>query len=297
MPDPDLDALHVRLDALRAALVAEYGWTHLALRSTPTRDHEGRLRATLELATLALAPRVRALLHDLPCTLVLQPLPVRSWHALLAPCTPVLRHHPALARSELSTELQRDDGPVALVWREGEHALVRARDATQGWIRDPLGPPCPARPLARPRLPPDPAAALLAAARSYLGTPYRLGGATHARIDCSALVQRAFVEALDVLLPKNSNDQLAAIGSDPAAPIEPGDLLFIHSRRERRTHVGLAGERDTVVQASRSRSAVVEIPRDEYMADAASLTRVSLARVLVWAAAQAGKPALELPPR
>lgn len=258
---------------------------------------EGRVRVAIELASLALAPRVRALVHDLPIELELRALPVRSWHALLDPLTPLLRHHPALARSELATELRSDDGPVALVWREGENALVRARDATQGWITAPLGPPCPPRPLPAPRATTEPATLLLSVARRWLGTPYLLGGASEHRIDCSALVQRAFVDALDILLPKNSNDQLAALGADAPEPIGPGDLLFIHSRRERRTHVGLAAEHDRVVQASRTRSAVVEISRDEYMADAASLTRVSLARVLAWAQQQTGKPALVLPPR
>lgn len=287
-----------RLAGLRDRLAREYGWTHLE----PTIERRGaRVIVRVAVASASLERAIRAALAELELAdveLDIQPLAIAAWHALVEPITAVWRAHPcAASRPELATELAREDGPVARVASTPEATLIRGRDGTQGWVVAPIGEVVPARPLAGPRDRPDALAALLAAARAFAGTPYRLGGSSTTHIDCSALVQRAFVDALDVLLPKNSNDQLACLGGDEGGPIAAGDLVFIHSRREGRTHVGLAGERDTIVQASRTRSAVVEVARADFLADAGSLARVSLPRVLAWAHGQAGKPALELPRR
>lgn len=39
------------------------------------------------------------------------------------------------------------------------------------------------------------------------GTPYRLGGTQKSGIDCSAFVQRAFVEAYQLALPRTTKQQ------------------------------------------------------------------------------------------
>lgn len=296
-------ALRARLAALREQLEREYGWTRLDPTITIAHD---RVTLSGHVAALGLAARIRTALADvlppgLTLDLALTPLPVIAWHDLHEPLTRLWRRNTCpTGPHELATELWPSDGPVALLARDRGAALVRARDGTSGWTLELLGDPTMPRPLTRPHEYGDEAGArVLAAARTWLGTPYLLGGASREHIDCSALVQRAFVDALGLVVPKNSNDQLACVGGGRREDrsVELGDLLFIHSRRERRTHVGLAGEQGTVVQASRTRSAVVEIALAEYLLDAASMVRVPLVDVLAWARTQVGRPAVELSPR
>ncbi|MFV8752826.1 C40 family peptidase [Nannocystaceae bacterium ST9] len=301
---PTLATLQTRLAALRGRLEREYGWTRLDLSITLADE---RVILTGEVAALGLAARIREALADalapgVTLDLDLSPLPPIAWHSLREPVTRLWRQHPNFAGSrELATELWPSEGPVALLARDRAVVLLRARDGTLGWTLDPIGEPTPPRPITAARERADAAARVLAAARGWLGTPYLLGGSSREHIDCSALVQRAFDEALGLILPKNSNDQRACAGGgrelDDEGTPELGDLLFIHSRRERRTHVGLASERGTVVQASRTRSAVVEIALDDYLADAGWRIRVPLVDVLAWARTQVGREAIELPVR
>jgi cell wall-associated NlpC family hydrolase len=300
---PDLaQTLEARLAALRGQLEREYGWTRLDPTITLT---DSRVTLSGEVAVPSLARRIRNALADaLPPTFTLDldlaPLSILAWRDLDAAVTRVLRGHPGSPASrELATELWPSDGPVAVLAHDRDATLLRARDGTVGWTLDPLGSPAAPRHLTPPRDLPDAGSRLLAAARTWLGTPYLLGGASREHIDCSALVQRAFVEALEIVVPKNSNDQLVCAGGgrpeDLAAA--PGDLLFIHSRRENRTHVGLAAEPGMVVQASRTRSAVIEMALDDYRLDAAWLARVPLGDMIGWARTQAGRSFVELPDR
>jgi cell wall-associated NlpC family hydrolase len=56
----------------------------------------------------------------------------------------------------------------------------------------------------------DPAEAVVKAARSYLGTPYRLGGTGTKRFDCSGLIYRIFKDAGE--LPRIGGKRLRAVG-------------------------------------------------------------------------------------
>jgi cell wall-associated NlpC family hydrolase len=226
-------------------------------------------------------------------------MPAESWRALAATLE-LERHHPSRGSFELASELLPEDGPVAVLARDGAATLVRARDGTVGWVSAELGEACGPRAIPPPRAREDGGEAVLAAARSYLGVAYELGGTTRRRIDCSALVQRAYASALALVLPKNSNDQLAAFGGgatlegpDPRA--RAGDLLFMHSRAEDRTHVGIASGAGTVVQASRSRSQVVEVLVADYLDDAHWLRRVRGEEILTWARTQVGRAHIDLP--
>ncbi len=305
MPSQLATALQTRLAALREQLEREYGWARLDLEIALVNE---RVILTGEVATVGLARRIRAALVEvLPASLGLElaltAMPNLAWHALGEPVTRLWRRHPksSVGPRELATELWPSDAPVAVLAWDREVPLLRARDGTLGWTLDRLGELSEPRPLAAPLEHPDAAARVLAAARSWLGTPYLLGGASREHIDCSALVQRVFVEALGILLARNSQDQLAGLTGgrhdDRAEAVEHGDLLFIHSQREQRTHVGLAGEHGTVVQASRTRSAVIEIGLADYLGDAGWLVRVPLTDVLAWANTQVGRDTLVLPIR
>jgi cell wall-associated NlpC family hydrolase len=75
-------------------------------------------------------------------------------------------------------------------------------------------------------------------AKTFLGVPYRWGGATMRGIDCSAFVKKVY-EIFGVALPRTAQEQSCVgrpIGKDE---LEEGDLVFFQTQRARRTHVGI----------------------------------------------------------
>jgi len=191
------------------------------------------------------------------------------------------------ADAGLSTELLPGDGPVALLAELPGCALVRASDGTVGWVRGALGPASPASGSMRQPMPAGPALRRLSARlRSYLGVRYRLGGATRRHIDCSGLVQRGVREALGLVLPRHSSDQLA-LGATPVRPLgEPGDLLFMGGTEGAAWHVGvvLRGARRgtrTLLHASARRGVVIEEPLERGLLRVAGrVQHIELAQLL-----------------
>ena len=70
-------------------------------------------------------------------------------------------------------------------------------------------------------------AALLATARSRLGTPYMWGGASIKHFDCSGFTQFVYRQA-GIVLPRNAREQIYTGEEVPYdfAQMRPGDLLF-----------------------------------------------------------------------
>ncbi len=88
---------------------------------------------------------------------------------------------------------------------------------------------------------PSPKAAILATARSYLGTPYLWGGKTTQGIDCSGFTQMVFKQH-GYQLPRDSYQQ-AEIGSKlTLKEAKAGDIAFFQRKAEGNTkvvHVGI----------------------------------------------------------
>jgi len=92
-------------------------------------------------------------------------------------------------------------------------------------------------------------------AKTFLGVPYRLGGATMRGIDCSAFVKKVY-EIFGIALPRTAREQSCVgrpIGKDE---LEEGDLVFFQTQRARRTHVGIYIGNGEFVHASSSNKQV-----------------------------------------
>lgn len=83
-------------------------------------------------------------------------------------------------------------------------------------------------------------ATVIEAARSYTGTPYKWGGTTRVGMDCSGLLCTSF-QAIDVILPRTSEEQSNYGKKVKPKDIKEGDLVFFGANRFSRdiTHVGM----------------------------------------------------------
>ena len=114
----------------------------------------------------------------------------------------------------------------------------------------------------RPTLPPPPpppatGASVVAVARSFIGTPYRNGGADPGGFDCSGFTQYVFAQ-FGAALPRTVLEQ-AAIGERVArADLREGDLVFFAIDGRTVSHVGVAVSADRFVHAPSSRGSVRE---------------------------------------
>lgn len=66
---------------------------------------------------------------------------------------------------------------------------------------------------------------IISVAQSYLGVPYRLGGASRKGIDCSGLVLVSYRDAAGIKLPHKATLQMARGHRIDRSQIRPGDLV------------------------------------------------------------------------
>ena len=108
----------------------------------------------------------------------------------------------------------------------------------------------------QPGLPGDPATAdpgyaLLQAAQSQIGAPYRYGGAGPDAFDCSGLVTYAH-RRIGVAVPRTAAQQFAAATPVKRNELRPGDLVFFRLESRSVSHVGIYAGDNRFVHAPQS---------------------------------------------
>jgi len=103
-------------------------------------------------------------------------------------------------------------------------------------------------------------------AEKYLGTKYILGGKSEKGIDCSGLVQIAYKNSFDVILPRHSWDQKEIGVKVLLEDVKTGDLVFLIKKNNKHRHVGIV-ERNknkiSLIHASLDKKKVVRQDIDE----------------------------------
>ena len=85
-------------------------------------------------------------------------------------------------------------------------------------------------------------------ARTYMGAPYRSGGASRSGMDCSGLTMLVY-RKVGVSLPHSVSRQYG-YGSKVQGEPKAGDLLFFNEHGRGLSHVGIATGRGTIIHAS-----------------------------------------------
>jgi hypothetical protein len=110
--------------------------------------------------------------------------------------------------------------------------------------------------------------ALIDAAYSYIGTPYKWSGTTREGMDCSGFVSTAF-SSINVPLSRSSTEMSTQGVDIPLSQAQVGDLLFFKTTRKRNriSHVGIVvgtGDEVKFIHASTSQGITVSSLSENY---------------------------------
>lgn len=105
---------------------------------------------------------------------------------------------------------------------------------------------------------------LKSAAYGFLGTRYRFGGTGRSGLDCSAFVQKVFLE-MDVKLPRTAREQFEEGVTVSPGDLKKGDLVFFRTYASFPSHVGIyLGNNRMIHASSRDRRVVISAVNTPY---------------------------------
>lgn len=92
--------------------------------------------------------------------------------------------------------------------------------------------------------------------KEWKGVKYKLGGNSKSGIDCSAFIQKAFKEKLDLNLPRTTKLQSKVGKTINKSQLNSGDLVFFKTGRTSR-HVGIYMNEGNFMHASTKRGVTI----------------------------------------
>lgn len=100
---------------------------------------------------------------------------------------------------------------------------------------------------------------LIDEARTWIGTPYKYGGAEKGcGADCSGMVMSAYEVATGIKIPRNSAKQAEFCNVIDSKDVKIGDLVFFATGKDTKkvSHVGIISGEDTFIHSSSSKGVI-----------------------------------------
>lgn len=126
--------------------------------------------------------------------------------------------------------------------------------------------------------------ALLAEARSWIGTPYRYGGTTKNGADCSGFIMEVYRKVAGIKIPRSSRQQQNYCEAIDKEDLTVGDLIFFSSNASngKIAHVGMYIGDGQMIHASSSRGVIkTDISQNYYVRHYRASGRIPLIAQLV----------------
>jgi cell wall-associated NlpC family hydrolase len=140
---------------------------------------------------------------------------------------------------------------ILLIVASARLEVMHAPDRLHAALVVPTNLPLPAAPS--PTLGPvNSVDAVIAEARTWLGTPYLWGGCTRRGVDCSCFVRNAWATA-GISMPRTTSEQIRWATPITRDQIQPGDLIFFNNTCSNcgpnPTHVGMSLGGNSMIHA------------------------------------------------
>jgi hypothetical protein len=99
---------------------------------------------------------------------------------------------------------------------------------------------------------------------SYLGTPYKKGGASKRGMDCSGFVMKVYEEYAGFNLPHNTKKLFKLVKEVEKEKLRYGDLVFFSNYGSSPSHVGICIGKGKFVHSTEGYGVIVSSLEEEY---------------------------------